>query len=379
MNRRFAAAALWFATAPFTACSIEIRSNGGATMFGDPKAERVDDAALPLAANGTLILREGDGDVTVHVSGETPRMVARWHGYGRNVAAAEAALATARFDVSGDSRETVLHAVRGEFSSGQGVRADVELWLPAATTLTIETACGDIEVQGVVADASLTTAFGDVRMNGATGKVVARSSSGAIELSEVAGDVEANSSFGDVTLRHCSGARLVAHTSSGAVTCSDAGKARIELTSNFGDVKLRGGRGEVIADSRSGSIRIDQFTGSAHVRAGFGSIELEGVFSAVDAETSSGDVELRCGEIPADRGDYVLASRFGDVELVAPETLSGDLDARTRFGSVDCQITRAASGDTTRDDHLVMQLRGGGAPIRLSTDSGDVRIHASHR
>ncbi len=376
--RPFALAAL-AALALLQGCSFELHGGDRSFLVGDPKATRTDEAALPLARGGRLELSEGDGDILVHVGVGPARLVARWRGYGNDTAAAESALAQARLETSGDAERVVIHFVRGPEIDGQGVVADVELWLPEVPELGLTTSSGDINVGGAIARGTLITSFGDIELRGAVDNVRATTSSGSIALFDVAGDVDAESSFGDVTLERCRGARIVARTSSGDVTALDSGTARIELASSFGTVALRGGSGELSVDTRSGGVEVERFDGSVTARNGFGSIVLAGRFTTVDAETSSGDVRLRCSELPAERGTWLLVSRFGDVELEAPPALAGDVEASTRFGKVDCLFGPGPEGERVRGERVERKLNGGGAPIRLATDSGNVRLRTSAR
>ena len=365
------------ATALLPCCTIELHGGDRSFLVGDPKATRTDESELPLVRGGRLELSEGDGNVVVHVGSGPARMVARWRGYGKDAAAAEAALAQARVESSGDAARVTVHFVRGEHVDGQGVVADVELWLPEVPDLGLTTSSGDITVDGTIASGTLITSFGDIELRGCAGNLRATTSSGSITLSEVAGDVDAESSFGDVKLDRCRGPRIVARTSSGTITCLDGGEATFTLASSFGDVVLRGGTGTLEVDTRSGRIEVERFSGALAAKNGFGSIVLDGRFTTVDAETSSGDVSLRCSELARERGAWRLVSRFGDVELEAPAALAGDLAASTRFGKVDCLFGVGPESERVRGERIERKLHGGGAPIELATDSGDVRFRTS--
>jgi len=129
--------------------------------------------------------------------------------------------------------------------------------------------------------------------------------------------------------------RLEVRTSSGDVSIEGepplSGPVRIDTAS--GDVTVRDGVRELIADTSSGDVRV---TGQA--------------LAVLEADTASGDVTLEGG---AER--VIVETSSGDARL---EKLTGDLSADTSSGTVAANWERLAAGNK----------------VRVRTSSGDVRL-----
>jgi len=379
MNPRAWTAALLGAALPFDGCTIEWKEGSGSGgRMGRVEAERVDELPLPIGLGGSLLGRDLTGDVDVRVEeGSTataPRLRAHWHGWGDDAAAAQAALAASRIEVEGDAANVELRTIAPESRDGFGARADLELVVPAELRLDLVAKLGDLVVHGPCATATLATGYGDVRVDAIDGDVRARSSSGDLDLSAVGGAVDAETAYGHVTVRACRGATVRAQSSSGDVAVSDGGEARYELASRYGDVTLRGGSGELDADTASGRIDVTRFTGRVRARDRYGAIDLAGVFSSVDAATSSGDVSLRLEGIDEALREITLDSKYGDVELVTCVELAGHLTAATRYGEIRFELPATNVRREQDGDRVEARLGEGDAPIRLETASGDVRV-----
>lgn len=394
MNARHWFRALWGTLLPLTGCTVEWHEGSSTSlMLGKVEVDATTEAELPLAAGAALRAHDLTGEIAIRVEPGTPRYRARWRAYGDDTAEAQQALAAAKIEVDSTGAGVELRTIVPTRRDGMGVRVDLELVVPADLALDLETTTGDIAASGPFTSALLATGYGDVRVSEVAGSVQARSSSGDVELSDVGGAVEATTSYGDVTLRACRGARIVGKSSSGDVVASDGGTGEWDLDSKYGDVKLAGGSGTLAIETSSGRIDVTRFTGSARARNGYGAIDLAGCFSSIDAASSSGDVSLRLEGIDGALREIALESKYGDVELVACLPLAGELAARTSYGEVECELPLAvvrrdeegkrldgrlgdgSSGAVERESSAA----GGGARIRLTTASGNVRLQKGGR
>lgn len=371
--RHACAPLLLAAAAALPACSIEVRSHGGNFTWGEPKAQRVEESALDLAAGGTLRLIEGCGDVRVTVAPEGAHLRAHFKGWGDDTVAAEAALARASLERSVRGGALELRVRLDELPSGTGARVDFDLGVPPDVALELDASVGAIDVEGPVRSVRAVTRFGDVTLRDVAGDARGSSSSGAVTLVAIGGEADARSQFGDVEVRDARGARVVARTQSGDARASGGGQARYELDSAFGDVELAGGGGEAVLGTRSGALRVRDFAGRVEARNSFGDIDLAGALTAVDAQTQSGRVTLRAPLPGAQRGEHRLVSKFGDVEVIDAHGLEGRLFATTGFGEVRCDLPLAET-TTHREQRIEGTLGAGGALLHLETSSGDVLV-----
>ena len=126
----------------------------------------------------------------------------------------------------------------------------------------------------------------------------------------------------------------------------------MEARTGSGSIHLtRAAPGETSLTTGSGDAEVTGADGPLHVRTGSGSIDAQGVpGGGWDLQTGSGSIRLR---LPADAA-FALDARTGSGEVFTahPIELRGTIDRKGISG----------------------QVRGGGAPLRLRTGSGDIRI-----
>jgi len=125
----------------------------------------------------------------------------------------------------------------------------------------------------------------------------------------------------------------------------------VNFKSGSGDLSVEGIHGTVDFTSGSGDMRLKSVQGSVHAHTSSGDVSLEDMGKGgIEVETQSGDVAIQ------------LASQAG-YDLAA-HTLSGDF-------SIGPELALEA-GDTKNE--VRGKIRGGGAPLRLRTLSGDIRV-----
>ena len=180
------------------------------------------------------------------------------------------------------------------------------------------------------------------------------------------------------------------------------------------DVRTRGGRvraarigGRVAADTRGGSVEVEEVDGPALLRTAGGSIRAERVSGALRAYTSGGRIEIDTargevdartsgGAIQVERaggrvvartsGGGILAAFSGEpagllqtsggsIEVRIPAGAGVNLDARTSGGRVQVEPPLRATGPHSAS-HVIGEINAGGAPLRLRTSGGSIRVSA---
>ncbi|HEV2280374.1 MAG TPA: DUF4097 family beta strand repeat-containing protein [Acidobacteriaceae bacterium] len=164
--------------------------------------------------------------------------------------------------------------------------------------------------------------------------------------------------------------------------------SQIEASSGSGDLRLTDTGGPLKASTGSGSIQasgatgmVDLGTGSGDVRGdlhaandvkahtGSGTIRLQGVDGSLYAHTGSGDIEV--GGHPG--SNWKLETGSGTVTINSGGA-HFTLDASTGSGSVHSDPPLTTHGSLNRH-HVQGDINGGGPTVRVSTGSGDIRIH----
>lgn len=164
-------------------------------------------------------------------------------------------------------------------------------------------------------------------------------------------------------------AYLDAGSGSGNVTDEGVG-ANAKLGTGSGSIHATGLQGGFTVGTGSGNIYVEQI-GSGDVKAstGSGSIELKNLHGGLQAGTGSGNIKV--DGTPA--APWRLHTGSGSVELWTSNA-GLVLDASTGSGNIHSDRDIASHG--TMDHHHVKGAIGGGGPeVRISTGSGNIRVH----
>jgi hypothetical protein len=162
---------------------------------------------------------------------------------------------------------------------------------------------------------------------------------------------------------------LEASSGSGDIKIEGVGQ-NARLSTGSGSIRASGLHGAFSADTGSGDIYAEQIgDGDVTAKTGSGSVELRNIRGGLRASTGSGDI--RIGGAPT--APWSLSTGSGSVELWSSNT-SFTLDASTGSGSIRSDREMVTQGSNDRH-HTTGKINGGGPTVRISTGSGDVRIH----
>lgn len=302
-------------------------------------------------------------------------------------------------------------AARGENSQ---FWVQYEIAIPRNYSAEVSTAAGDITTGDIGGTAILQTQGGNIfagrigvfgARDVSRGRPVAKleTQGGHIQVLDVAGDLTAFTAGGHINAGNVAGDASL-HTGGGHIRAGKIG-GRAELDTvggnitvaqagHFVNVRTGGGqidfgevRGSVRAQTGGGGIRIMYVSGPMEVESSGGSICLTRVADAVQASTSGGTITAwinpeAAGNGPVRlRGASQLASGSGDIIVFLPRNLAATIDATVVNGT-----ERQIEADTAL--HLTMQgpvngsgpvhamavLNGGGAPLKLRTIGGKIRL-----
>jgi Putative adhesin len=147
---------------------------------------------------------------------------------------------------------------------GPGCSVDYTIAVPSQVRVIARTSVGDVTVNGLHGDLSLTTSTGDISVSDATGQVSLRTSTGNISASGLAAEsVDAHASTGDVTLRFSaapSSATVSTSTGDIMITVPSGEPYRVSATTSIGDVRVR------VAQDPASSRSIDAHTSTGDIR-----------------------------------------------------------------------------------------------------------------
>lgn len=181
--------------------------------------------------------------------------------------------------------------------------------------------------------------------------------------------------------------KVVAETGSGSIRVDDisapvdvhTGSGNVKLENISGSTKARTGSGSISADgvagafsgnSGSGNISLLQTApGDVVVSTGSGNSELIGVVGSVRASAGSGRINVDGRQ----EGDWKLNSGSGSVRVSLPGDASFELDAQSNSGGIDIDHPLTVQGRISKS-HIKGQVRGGGPLLEIDTGSGGIRI-----
>src|SRR6267142_1898376 len=290
-----------------------------------------------------------------------------------------------------------------------------EVTVPSGYNVDVNTEVGDIETQDIGGTASLRTQGGNIRAgriggaglrDASSGRLVAKleTQGGHIQVLDVAGDLTAFTAGGHINVGNIAGdaslrtggghvragqigGRATLETAGGNITVARAG-AYVSVQTGGGQIDFGEVRGSVRAQTGGGGIRVMYVSGPMEVESSAGSICLTRVAGTVRAATAGGTITAWINPDAPSSGGKVqlpglsqLTSGNGDIVVFLPRNLAATIDATLATGGerrieADPALHLMIQGSTSGNGpvHATAVLNGGGAPLRLRSTAGKIRL-----
>lgn len=234
--------------------------------------------------------------------------------------------------------------------------------------------------------AKLETEGGHIKVMGVTGDLSAFTAGGHINVGDITGDASLHSGGGHIRARQIGG-RADLETVGGNITVGRAASF-VSVRTGGGQIDFGEVRGSVRAQTAGGGIHVIYVSGPMEVESNGGSICVTGASGAVQAATSGGSITAWINPIvPSDRGmvrleaPSQLASGTGDLIVYLPRNLAANIDALVANGTgqhieADSALHLTMQGPPSGfgQVHAMGVLNGGGAPLKLRTTGGKIRL-----
>ena len=217
----------------------------------------------------------------------------------------------------------------------------------------------------------LETAHGDVELDHVRGSLTLRGQHSAARAREVAGRLSMSTSHGHLTVDGVKGdADLKADH--GGVTVTDAG-ASVSVEASFEDVSLTRVAGPVEVKVAHGGVHGQHLGKGGRIKTQGDDVSVDGFSGALWVEAERGSVQI----VPSGALQEALSvsASFGSIELKVPTGSRIDLEAEASQGDVNVDLpglTRSESSAT----RVKGTCEGGGIPVKLLADHGEIRIQA---
>jgi TonB family protein len=261
-----------------------------------------------------------------------------------------------------------LHTQGGNIKTGRIGTSGIRDASWGRSAAKLETEGGHIQVLDVAGDLTAITGGGHINVANIAGDASLRTGGGHIRAGQIGGRAELETVGGNITVAHA-GSLVSVRTGGGQI--------------DFGEV-----RGSVHAQTGGGGIRVMYVSGPMELESSSGSICLTRVAGALQAATSGGTITAWINpDSPAGGGNVrlagasQLASGNGDIIVFLPRNLAANIDATVINGGEHrieadpaLHMTMQASPNGSGPVHAMAILNGGGAPLKLKTTAGKIRL-----
>ncbi|MGW2052386.1 DUF4097 family beta strand repeat-containing protein [Streptomyces sp. NPDC001840] len=197
---------------------------------------------------------------------------------------------------------------------GRSGTIDVTIELPAGSDVRGTSPLGDFTCEGSLGECALKTSAGDIRVDEAA-TVTLKTSHGDIHLAHATGDAE----------------------------ITGAGRVDIGTVTGAATVK-----------NLNGETTIGEVTGDLRASSSNGRISVGIAHAGVEAKSANGGI--RIGQVT--RGQIVLQTASGDLEVGVPESTAAWLDVNTRLGRVRNSLS-PSEGPGASDETVEVRARTG--------------------
>ena len=253
-------------------------------------------------------------------------------------------------------------------NNGRNVRLDITLRVPKAFAAEITTERGDVVLDGLKGEQTL-TAKGDVKLANVEGLVRIHSSGGSAEIRDVKGNVDVDGRGRDVDATGITGALTVTGDFTGSMQFKNVTQT-LRYSSSRTDLTVQKLSGRL--NMERDSLDATGVDGPFEVATKHKDISLGEFKHSVKISTTNGEVRLETS-VPPTQPIEVDVNK-GGIELTLPARSSFQVDARSQNGDVECDFP----GLTVKKEGQTPAITGafgkGGPLLRLSSSYGTVHL-----
>lgn len=289
---------------------------------------------------------------------------------------------------------TVVLNANTDGAGDHGVQTDMDIQVPAGTTLDIASKRGDVTINGRKADVKVSLQHGDVSLTEINGTVKVNLEKGSIRASQITGDVEVTGHVDSVSIDDVAGAARLDGDFYEDIRLSKIAKGVIFKTSRS-DMQIASVPGDI--EIASDQVRGNDLTGPTRVATGSKDIHLEDVSGDLQVQSTNGDVEVTTGgkqpgklSLNTQHGDVALTlaakappdkvnvvTQHGDVTLTLPSSDGFQITAGTGKGEITSDFDAIKIDKNNDASHATGTVGNGISKFQVNTDTGDIKIGKS--
>ena len=189
-----------------------------------------------------------------------------------------------------------------------------------------------------------------------------------------AADLQIDTGDGSVETETLNG-RLKIHTGDGSVK-SQAVSGNVDIDTGDGSITLDGAKGDIRLHTGDGHIDARNLDGTVNANSGDGHVKIDGRFDSLDVKTGDGSIDARIAPGSKLSQGWSIRTGDGSVNIVLPPDLQANIDASTNDGHITSGISLTVEG-TFSNSQLHGKMNGGGQSLTIHTGDGSIRLSKS--
>jgi DUF4097 and DUF4098 domain-containing protein YvlB len=336
-------------------------------FFGGPTFNYSDELSQDVPAGSTLRVTDDHGTITVNVAdGKTMKVSLRKTVRAEEQKDADSYNSKTKPQLTVVDKVVTLNA-NTHGGGDKGVTTDMDIFVPANTTLAITSSRGNVTIAGMAADVEVNHHRGEVNINNHTGNVLLNLDGSSVRLGQVKGDVTIQGKVNEVAVEDVDGA---VHMN--GEFWESTRLVRISKTVSFRSSRtdMEFSRLDGRLDLDSGDLRADSLTGPMRLKTRSKDVSLEGLSGDLRVEDSNGTVRVGLYK----PGNIQIDNAKGDVQVTIPPNTAIKVEARTRAGEIESDFDEIKVDNRDHQSSASGSIGTNGPPLKLNCEKGAIEI-----
>lgn len=343
-------------------------------LFDHKATQNQEVSPKSIPAGSHVTITTGRGSITVHVGDSNDlRVNVNETAVADTDSAAEGRLKAVKVVIEKSGDGYLVHPVNSS-DSGEEITADLDVTLPAKTSLTANTNHGDINISGVSGAVTAATQHGNIELHDAGSDVTAQLQSGDARISNVSGNLRVIGRGNEIEVNDVAGDATFAGEFFGPIRVRNITKTT-HYASEKADLTLVHMTGRLELDS--GEIDVSDVGGSAKLATHDKDMEVENVAGRLDIADTHGTIKVSYSQPP--RADINIANESGEVDLTLPSESKFQISVVSSSGEVqsDFDDSTLKLDNENGMGRLSGSVGAQGPKISIATSYGTIYVRKS--
>jgi hypothetical protein len=336
-------------------------------IFGGSTFNYSDELSQEIPAGSSLHVNDDRGTITINVAdGKTMKVSVRKKIRAEKEQDADTYNGkTKPLVVVGDKVVTLDARTQG--AGDKAVTTDMDIYVPANTSLLITSGRGDITVADMTGSVEVTHRHGEISINGHSGSITLNVDGSSARLAHVKGDVTIQGRANEVSVEDVDGAVHLNGEFQESVRLVRVTKG-VSFHSSRTDMEFSRLDGRLDLDS--GDLRADSLAGPMRLTTRSKDISLEGLSGDLRLEDSNGTVEVGLNK----PGNIQIDNRKGDVQVSIPPNTPIKVEARTHAGEIESDFDEIKVDNRNKESSASGSIGANGPRLVMNCDKGTIEI-----